>query len=77
MCLYCNIEVRSRSHCCHGKGININLFACIHPLVIQHISACAVLYYHLWPVCLALLYFPTMSRNGNIFEKKNECKNVF
>jgi hypothetical protein len=55
MYVYRNIEARSRSHCCHGKGISINLYVCIQPLVFLHtkrmcciiLSSGSTIFFHL------------------------------
>jgi hypothetical protein len=65
-----NIEVRSRNHCCRGKAINITYFECVSvALVIQHASACAVFYCHLWPVWLYHTFTDYLIK-GTIFGRK-------
>jgi len=68
MYVYGKIEARSRSHCCHGTRISINLYVCIHPLVILYTKhMCCIILSSV--ACLALLYFFTLPHNGTIFEK--------
>jgi hypothetical protein len=56
-----NIGARSRKNCCRGKAASV-------AVVIQHISACAVLYCHPWPLWLYLVFKPYLI-NKTIFEK--------
>ena len=76
MYVYRKIEERSRSHWYHGKGISVNLYVCIHPLVILHTKhmCCTILSS---VACLALLYFSTLTYNGTIFEKILNIKYIY
>ena len=67
-----NNEARSCNYCCSGKEINITYSEpCVCSLLLSSIqSACAVLYRHMWPVCLSVcLYYilPQHLKNGKTF----------
>ena len=64
----CNIEARSRSHCCRGKAISVTYSECVicNP---NYVTCNAhALYCHLWPVSLYQI-FPNCLLNGKIFGK--------
>ena len=46
------IVARSRNHCCPGKAISNTYSECVSVVLFSVQRAYAVLYCHLWPVCL-------------------------
>jgi hypothetical protein len=58
-----NVESRSRNHCCSAKTESVTYMKCVF---VQ--SACAVLYWHLWPVRLHR-FFSTLSHKCHDFRK--------
>jgi hypothetical protein len=58
-----NVESRSRNHCCSAKIESVTYLKFVF---VQ--SACAVLYWHLWPVRLQR-FFSTLSNKCHDFRK--------
>jgi hypothetical protein len=66
----CNTEVRSPSHSCRGKAVSITHSECVAvALVTQHAKRMHRIILSS-VVCLAVLYFPTLSHKRHVFLEK-------
>jgi len=71
MYIDCNIQSRSRNHCCHGKGISITYSESVFvALATQHAKRMRRII--LSPVyCPALQYFSTLYHKRHDFREKS------
>jgi hypothetical protein len=70
MCGLCNIEARSRNHCCRGRAISITYSECVSvALVIQHAKRMRCIIFSA-VACLVLPYFSALSHKQHDFGKR-------
>jgi len=70
MYVLCNIEQRSRNHCCFGKAITIRYSKCVPAALTQHVKRMhlIILSSAAYP---SVLYFSTLSHKRHDFRKRN------
>ena len=74
----CNIEARSRKHCCHGEAISITYSECVSVALVFHHAKRMRPVISSSSACLTLPYVPTLYHKWHNFRKNNiEHKNVF
>jgi hypothetical protein len=70
---YCNIEARSRNHCCRGKAVSIKYSECVSVFLLKlsdtQIASFLGGIILSYVVCLALPYFSTLSHKRHDFRK--------